>query len=63
MLAVIVILVVQSLSLGVSLAKHGKPHTGKHNVCLTAVGIGIFWVFVWWLNVGLTCDLSHAAGC
>jgi len=62
MLAVIVILVLQALGLGVTLAKHGKP-AGKHNVCLTAFSIGMFWVCVWWLDVGLTCNLIHVSGC
>ena len=63
MLAVIVILVLQALGLGVTIAKHGRPHTGKHNLFLTIFRIGMFWVCVWWLDVGLTCNLIHVSGC
>jgi len=61
MLAVIVILVLQALGLGVTLAKHGKP-AGKHNFCLSVFSVGMFWLCVWWLDVA-NCSLIHISGC
>ncbi|MFP4365489.1 MAG: hypothetical protein ACLFQA_00210 [Bacteroidales bacterium] len=48
MAAQIIIIVLLSLNLGIAIAEHGEPRTGKENAWHMIIGTVIWVLLLWW---------------
>ena len=48
---IIILLVLQVLSVGINMAKHGEPKTGKYNFFTSLISMAIVWTLFYYAGI------------
>ena len=49
-LGLLVLYLLSAIDLGISLAKHGEPRAGNHNIFITLIAQLMMLLLVWWIT-------------